>query len=544
MYVRTRTSRLQGPARVDSWAQVVISFLLSAYSTLVLVGVHFLIEAHGPDNPLDRTLRRALLPKAFRARQRDSLERWSRAVESTILAFSDTQLVTSLAILVSGYLQLSCGLSLYHWQMVVNLAWFSAITHLTTLTSLKRYFRSYPFMATCRIFVMGMVLILLSVAFIPTGYAWQLPPYARIDPANPSYTTYTYFVSSPAVCLYSRASKDAVISQVDQSALGLESYQSNEAGHSYNAPLVAMSLTYLLSSFGSRVIRISTPLALRFESWLKVRPSNFLQRRYQSAKKRQQVPCNRVFLHCYKALLLVVMTFLEAFYETGNSMVWEMVWLSAALAWGTLRLIGLRSPFRIADEDRWAFGQVLPLVLSVLPIWWLFTLSCDRRPPTSATASQPRNTKSFPTMREIKKAKWFRSLTSLIIGMLTVLAMYLLADLPGAFFGIGPGAGVDSLATAEGFAFTFVKYVFASMFCVIVWTIFVCACLAFHFRMVKVSQPENACPEAVKVRGRRRLHNGLCGVTIVTILVLQIAFIITGLIRPGWLIQALILAWP
>lgn len=507
----------------------------------MLVGVQFLIEAHGPDNPLDRALRRALLSKAPRARQRDSLERWTRAVESTILAFSDTQLVTSLAILISGYLQLSCGLSLYHWQTVVNLAWFSAITHLTTLTSQKRYFRSYPFMAICRILIMGMVLILLSVAFVPTGYAPQIDGDAWQEWTGSSITSYAYFMSSPAVCLFSPASKDAAVSQIDLFAASSVSSGYTDRGHSYNAPLVALSLTYLLTSFGSRVIRISTPLALTFERWLKVRPSNFLQRRYQSARNRQQMRRNRVLLCCYRALLLVAITFVEAFYETGNSMVWEILWLSAALAWGTVRLMGLRAQSQIADEDQWGFGQVLPLLLSVLPIWWLFTLSCDRRHPTTAISCKAWHTKHFPTLRSIKKATWFRSLTGLIIGMLTILAVYLVFDLPGASSS-GLSYGIDELTTGGGFGTTLAKYVFASVFCIIVCTFFVCACLAFHFRTAKVSQPENTCPGAVSVRGRRRLHNGLWCATVLTILALQVAFIILGLIHPAWLLNGLIYA--
>lgn len=499
----------------------------------MLVGVHFLIDAHGLDNPLDRALRKTLLSKAFRARNRDSLERWTRAVESTILAFSDTQLVTSLAILISGYLQLSCGLSLYHWQTVVDLAWFSALTHLTTLTSLRHQFRTYPFMATCRILVMGIVLILLSVAFVPTGYALQINENATfVNPTrsfvNPTRSRYEWLMSSPAVCLLSPAFKDAV--HAVHASFG------HVNGLSYNVALVALSLAYLLISYGCRVVRIYTPLALMFENRLKVAPLCFLQCRYQSATRRKHMPRNRVLGLCYRALLLVTITLAEAFYETSNSMLWEVVWLSAALAWGTLRLIGLRAQSNVADEDQWGFGQILPLVLSILPIWWLFTLSFDLRRPGNATSPKPWNIKRFPTMRSIKKATWFRSFTSLIIGMLTVLAMYLLFDLPGASIWPAWSLGLDRLVTGIGLGYTLIKYLFAFAFSVVVWTAFVGIALANHFRTLKASPPKHTYPKAVNVWGPRKLRNGLWCVTVLILLALQVAFIVTMLIYPAWLV--------
>lgn len=520
-------------------AQVVVSFLLSAYFTLGLVGVHFLIDAHSLENPFDRALRKLLLPKGFRVGNRDSLERWTRAVESTILAFSDTQLVTSLAILTSGYLQLSCGLSLYHWQTVVDLAWFSALTHLTTLTSLKRYFRSYPFMAACRVLVMGIVLILLSVAFVPTGYAWQRDGDAIQEDVDPTKDLYAYFMSSPAVCLFSPTSKDAVISQVDLLTADSGFYGYSSGNYHYNTSIVVLSLAYLLTSYGSRVIRISTPLAIILEKWLKFTPLYFFQHRYQSVKTKDQKPRKELLLLCCKALLLVIITMAEAFYETGNSMLWEIVWLSAALAWGTLRLMGLRAQSHIADEDQWGFGQVLPLVLSVLPIWWLFTLSFDSKRTTNAKRSQPRNAPGFPTMRKIKKTRWFRSLTSLIVGMVTVLASYLLFDLPGAAVASGWSYGIDTVMIGPGLGLVLIKYAFALVFCITVWTIFVCVCLTVHFRMVNGFQANNTRAVAVNAWRRQKLHTGLWCVAILTLLALQVAFIVTMLIHPAWLLKAI-----
>jgi hypothetical protein len=62
------------------------------------------------------------------------LDVWSFMLGTAVLSFSDQQVVTGISIIVAGFLQLQWGLDVYHWQTVANLAWFSAFTHITTLT--------------------------------------------------------------------------------------------------------------------------------------------------------------------------------------------------------------------------------------------------------------------------------------------------------------------------------------------------------------------------------------------------------------------------
>ena len=47
----------------------------------------------------------------------------------------------------------------------------------------------------------------------------------------------------------------------------------------------------------------------------------------------------------------------------------QILWLVGALAWGTLRIIALKILSNVPGEGDWGFGQILPLLLSVLPIW-------------------------------------------------------------------------------------------------------------------------------------------------------------------------------
>ena len=39
------------------------------------------------------------------------------------------------------------------------------------------------------------------------------------------------------------------------------------------------------------------------------------------------------------------------------------------LAWGTIRLFSLRYGHTIEGENEWGFGQILPVLLTALPLW-------------------------------------------------------------------------------------------------------------------------------------------------------------------------------
>ena len=90
-----------------------------------------------------------------------------------MLTMSDFQLITGLSILISGFTQLDTGISAYHWQRLVQLAWFSSITHLCTLTALRSYFRHHIIGYFWRLPGMVIMILMLIVALIPTGhYTW------------------------------------------------------------------------------------------------------------------------------------------------------------------------------------------------------------------------------------------------------------------------------------------------------------------------------------------------------------------------------------
>ena len=86
---------------------------------------------------------------------------------------SDLQILTGVSILISGFIQLPCGLSCYHMNILAYLAWFSSLTHLACLTFLRNYLYNRPGERAWRLVTMGILVVLLITALIPTGdYSW------------------------------------------------------------------------------------------------------------------------------------------------------------------------------------------------------------------------------------------------------------------------------------------------------------------------------------------------------------------------------------
>ena len=119
--------------------KVLIGFVGTAYLAFIIVVVHYFLDF--VPSGLTGRIDRALLNKCWRKRKSRPRKAWGSMLQTAVLMFSDQQLVTGIALLASGFSQLHCGISAYHWQILVYLAWFCALTHLSTLTLMRDYFR-------------------------------------------------------------------------------------------------------------------------------------------------------------------------------------------------------------------------------------------------------------------------------------------------------------------------------------------------------------------------------------------------------------------
>ena len=265
--------------------------------TLVLVVIHYIFEEH-TQNHVDRAWTKFVTPRSWHKLSIKGREKWAKATTAALLTYSDTQVVTGIAILLAGYWQLSCGISVYHWRVISNLAWFSSVTHIATLTSLRKYFQRRPTLAYCRITAMGINLILLGVASPPANYGW-------FDmPGN--------FLAIPAKCFYGQQ---------------LEREISSYYNPGLNVAMITASLTFLVTSYIIRVIRISTLGSKVFHKWLRVKPGNWVKKSHSEAidhQARMKNPVRRKLWCFWKRQLTLSYVVFKALYEVGNSTLWEV----------------------------------------------------------------------------------------------------------------------------------------------------------------------------------------------------------------------------
>ncbi|PSN63410.1 hypothetical protein BS50DRAFT_591561 [Corynespora cassiicola Philippines] len=95
---------------------------------------------------------------------------WSKVLSKNLLAFSDTQLLTGLAIQFTAML-LHCELTVYHFQIVTELAFLTTVTHLLTVVVLRDYFVKNRWINLPRILFMLANLALLGyTSFVAYSY--------------------------------------------------------------------------------------------------------------------------------------------------------------------------------------------------------------------------------------------------------------------------------------------------------------------------------------------------------------------------------------
>jgi len=146
----------------------------SAAIVVSLSAVHLALTAFPSleRNPIDRWIfkrARRLTPFRFTDTQRDF---WVPVIEKVVLSISDQQILTGLAVLIASFWT-HCSISVYHFAVANDLAWFSANTHLTTLTVLTRYFRGRPKFRDSRVSMMVCLALLLATSCVMQGHwAW------------------------------------------------------------------------------------------------------------------------------------------------------------------------------------------------------------------------------------------------------------------------------------------------------------------------------------------------------------------------------------
>lgn len=241
---------------------------------------------------IDRSLLKWIWKKVFR---RSRVPKLPPAVVNTleegILAFSDLQLVTSLSLLIAGFSQLRCSINTYDWQLLTYTAWFASVTHLTTLTAIRTFFRHHHnTISVIRMGLMLVVLTLLCAALLPTFHPLWL-------------TNQFLSVAVPAVCYFEELGTTKRLSMTD--TIGSSSIVS-----------VSVSICILVVSYTARVVQIYRPLHVWTKRVLRQCPGNFL--------KRLILQMHSKWLEPIRFLLAAQLVLGRAIYDLVSSLFWEV----------------------------------------------------------------------------------------------------------------------------------------------------------------------------------------------------------------------------
>ena len=102
----------------------------------------------------------------------ETRQRWLKILERVSLSLSDQQLIWWLAVLVAG-LSLHCSISVYHFSIVKDLGWLSAIVHLSTILTLECFFESNRLLRKVRVWLICINAALLIYSLIITAHPRQ-----------------------------------------------------------------------------------------------------------------------------------------------------------------------------------------------------------------------------------------------------------------------------------------------------------------------------------------------------------------------------------
>ncbi|KAH7070960.1 hypothetical protein FB567DRAFT_455484 [Paraphoma chrysanthemicola] len=336
---------------------VILGFSITAYLTLLLLLLHYFTVhnvrrtnvANAVDEGVLTFVRNRLISwKPSR--------RFEYAMEKSVLILSDTQLVTGLGILIAGYSQLQCGISAYHWQIMVFVAWFASFSFLSAMTFLEGYFQTNNNMRLIRVGFMVILSSLLIVALLPTGSKNWLNMFHQGEGYYPSLST---------ACFYKQ--------------LLLKSFVSNSGPKIWS---MVFSIFVVIVSYLQCGIRLFDPGAQTSHKYLRVWPGWKIKKALYHLERKtlHNGTRARLWLVPYLASYAIFVC-CRAFYDIVGSMLLEVIWLSFAIAWGTIKVWTTRAAAQftfdgaeitinqdVSEENTWSFGQTLPLVLILLPI--------------------------------------------------------------------------------------------------------------------------------------------------------------------------------
>lgn len=175
----------------------------------------------------------------------------------------DIQTITGISILASGFISMTDNrLPAIHWQIIVYLAWFSCVTHMSGLTVLRTHLQEETWARYTRLALMLVLLLMLIVAMAPTAFFnW--------DQGDKSYQVTMAYPDTPVICFFSISCGKYLYQQVET----LQPF-------SHTAAFAEMLISQVLISAGFlvRSLKLSTRLCEGMQQNLMTPCANLVRR--------------------------------------------------------------------------------------------------------------------------------------------------------------------------------------------------------------------------------------------------------------------------
>ncbi|KAF4550757.1 Hypothetical protein D9617_16g015470 [Elsinoe fawcettii] len=297
--------------------------------------------------------------------------------QNAMLVLSDQQLVTGIAILVAALVNMR-DISSFHYSFSLQLAWLSSNVHLSAMLILREYLRKHPRYMKLRLGGMIMLFLLLMVALIPT----HMEAYQRDVLA----ITRALTKSVPARCFWqvaaTRKAPETPFPIRNSPADALFRNGVNVDGQSIFSAMI------LAGTFFWRLLGMFDTSRNGFRSFFQERPGRFLERHITRMASMRGTSF-RVFT-IPRISLIIIYLLHTLLWDTLDSFAGSIWFITINLATATAQLFLVRLHLSKADrqaESKWTFGQIVPLVLLILPVLSLFEgyLTAVVRSPSSKT---------------------------------------------------------------------------------------------------------------------------------------------------------------
>ena len=296
------------------YSKVLIGFLVTAYLTFAIVGIYYII-GYIPQDSLN-SIDRGIIDTVWRKARSKPAKIWEPTLRTAVLMFSDQQLVTGIALLISGYAQLRCGLSVYHWQMIVYLSWFSSLTHLTTLTVLRQYFRENPVPRLWRAILMLLMVTMLMIALLPSGDIEWLGGATSSElvllPSGEALQLVGIPLEAglPALCYFRR-----LVARSPEEQFEFDPYQTLS---------MLISVMVLFSGYLTRLIKLSNKATAFTKFWIRTKPGRLLKNTLNDSIQRARRPNANKYWRLKHLILETAYVLLRACFDIYESTLWEV----------------------------------------------------------------------------------------------------------------------------------------------------------------------------------------------------------------------------